>query len=161
MGNDKVLLRKYEDDLYVSGTGVMIMGIWSVLKVVMELFFGGDIDFNIDSEELFLRIAVWIIIGIFIAIFMLLILQLHFYIGVNASKAARGLKYKKGFFKAAVFMLVLTVMGLGAYPDKLKDPESIDTTIASILVDITTIYIFVILLISTVKIKKLKEQIRE
>ena len=35
MGDDKVKLRRYEDDLNVGGLGVVILGAWSVLKVLM------------------------------------------------------------------------------------------------------------------------------
>ncbi len=36
MESEKVLLRKYEDDLNVSGMGVIILGAWSIVKLIMQ-----------------------------------------------------------------------------------------------------------------------------
>lgn len=157
MGNSKALIRRYEDDLYVSGVGIMIMGVWTVVKIIMELFLGSDFDFNLEAEDPRLRIVAIIVIGLILAILMFLILKLHLYIGLNAVRVAKGKKFKKGYCTAAKIMLVLTILGMGTYTSMFDKPESIDTQLASMLVDLTTIYIFVILIISTNKLNKLKE----
>ena len=158
MNDDKVRLRRYEDDLYVGGLGIMVMGIWSVMKAVMQIFLSSD-DYSVpEIPDPTIRAVITAIVIAVIVVIMALILKVHFYIGLNAIRAAKGKNYKKGYFTAAVIMLVLLIISMNAYSDLLEDIENIDTTIASILVDITTIYIFIIVLISADKIKKLRSK---
>ena len=56
-----------------------------------------------------------------------------------------------------MILLLLTVVGIISYKDRFKDTDNIDSTIASMLVDLTTIYVCVIVFISTKKIKQIKQ----
>jgi hypothetical protein len=49
MEDVKVSLRRYEDNLYVSGLGITVMGLWTALKSMMEIFLVKHDDYNIDS----------------------------------------------------------------------------------------------------------------
>ena len=159
MGNDKATLRRYEDDLYVSGTGIMIMGLWTVVKLTMELFLGPEVKNALEAEDPASRATVMIIIVILATVLLMFVLVIHMYIGLNAVRAAKGRPYKKGYYYMAYAALVLTVAGLFTYVDSFKDPKKIDTDLASLIVDLTTIYIFASAIISTKKIKKLKEEL--
>ena len=55
-------------------------------------------------------------------------------------------------------MMVLTIVSMAFYIVMFKDLDNIDTTIASVFIDLTTIYIFAGILISTRRIKELKAQ---
>lgn len=153
--DSRATLRRYENDLYVSGVGILIMGGWTVLKLVMELFLKSKDYFQPKTAEEMAVVAVILAVTLVV---VLLVVRLHFYIGMNAIRAAKGRAYKKGYFKWAVIMLILTVSGLGIYADILNDMDNIDTNLASMLVDLTTIYIFLIVIISTKRIQKLKEK---
>jgi predicted membrane protein len=83
-------------------------------------------------------------------------MKVHLYIGLNAMRAAKGRKYKGGYFVAAIIVTVLSVLSLFTYIEGFQNIEKIDTTIASMLVDITTIYIFLVVIISSLRIKKIK-----
>jgi len=161
MGDEKVRLRRYKDDLYVSGQGILVMGIWSAIKFIMQIFLMPNDDLKPDTDDPMLRVVYMAVVIILVAIIMLLILRLHFYIGLNAIRAAKGKRYKKGYYFAAIILLAITVLSMTGYKDMFKKPENIDTTIASMLVDLTTIYIFVIVIISTNKIKTLKTKAQE
>ncbi|MBO4904894.1 MAG: hypothetical protein J5367_06695 [Lachnospiraceae bacterium] len=161
MESDKIRLRRYEDDLYVSGTGAIVMGIWAVTKTIMELFFVYTDIFKYDNADPSVTTAEYIISYILLGLILVLILWFHYYAGINAVRAAKGRKYKKGYFAMTVFLLVMTILSLASYADD-GDSNS-DTTAASFLVDLTTIYIFVMIIISSVRIRKLKstQQVRE
>lgn len=161
MGDEKVRLRRYKDDLYVSGQGILVMGIWSAIKFIMQIFLMPNDDLKPDTDDPMLRVVYMAVVIILVAIIMLIILRLHFYISLNAIRAAKGKRYKKGYYFAAIIFLALTVLSMTGYKDMFKKPENIDTTIASMLVDLTTIYIFVIVIISTNKIKTLKTKAQE
>ena len=165
MGNDKTKLRRYEDDLNVSGLGVVILGAWSILKFLFQAMLQvkdviGQQDF--PEEEQAIAVGVTVAIVIVILLIAFLILRIHMYIGLNASKAAKGEPYKKGYYTGAVILLVFSVLGMFAYIYELKDLNNLDITIASFIVDLTLIYILWIIVSSTRKIRELKSlQVRE
>ncbi|MCR4655466.1 MAG: hypothetical protein K5770_04455 [Lachnospiraceae bacterium] len=159
MDNYKVKLRRYEDDLNVGGLGIIILGAWDVLKVIMHAIMTAKNDIDLKEfadDERAMAIVVIIVIIAVILLMALLIFRIHIYIGMNASKAARGEPYKKGYYKGAVILLVLSVLSMFTYIEELKDLENIDTTIASIIVDLTAIYILWVVVSSTRKIRELK-----
>ena len=157
MNNNNVVLRRCEDNLYVSGWGVVIMGIWSVLRPIIQFMLGSSVFSDLKSKTKDSSAAAIVITGIFVALIMIAVLGLHLYTGLNAIKAAKGKNHKKGYLVTAIIMLCISLLSLIAYKDSLSITESIATLIASILVDLTTIYIFITLIVSTVKIKKEQE----
>ena len=159
MGDDKVKLRRYEDDLNVGGLGVVILGAWSVLKVLMYTIMEDKNTINLEEiakEDRAIAVGIFIVIIALTLLMVLLIFKIHLYIGMNASKAARGEPYKKGYYTAAIILLVFSVLSMFTYIEAIKDLDNIDTTIASFLVDLTTIYILWIVVSSTRKIRELK-----
>ncbi len=156
MNSDKALLRKYEDDLNVSGTGVIIMGAWSIVRVLIELFMNGKEFLNIDEEDPQFFMIGMIIVFALVAVIAVGVMSVHLYIGLNAIRAARGKKYKKGYYAAAIIVTVLSVLSLATYINDFQDLEKIDMTLASMLVDITTTYFFLVVIISSVRIKGIK-----
>ena len=70
--------------------------------------------------------------------------------------AARRKPYKKGYFAFTVFALVVNVLSLASYVNFFTNPESMDTTIASILVDLMVIYIYFTVVNASIRIKKLR-----
>lgn len=159
VGSDKIALRRYEDDLYVSGLGITVMGVWTVLKTIMQLFIEYDKGLYPDMEDQVARGVFIAALFILVAILMTVILAVHLYIGMNAVRAAQGRPYRKGYYKATIIMLVITILGMAGYVPMLKNPDSIGVTVASILVDLTTIYIFIIVIISAKRIMKLREEL--
>lgn len=158
MDNDKVKLRRYQDDLNVGGLGVVILGAWSILKIIMHTIIEAKNNISLEEfaeEERWIAVVVVIVVIAGILLVSFLILKIHFYIGMNASRAAKGEPYKKGYYKGAIILLVLSVMGMFTYIDELKNLDTIDTTIASFIVDLTTVYILWVVVSSTKKIREL------
>ena len=156
MNSDKAKLRKYEDDLNISGAGVIIMGAWGIVRILIEIFLGTKDQLNFEESD-----PVYIVAGIvgvlaIIAVVGFIVMKVHLYIGLNAMRAAKGKPYKKGYFTAAVIILILSIVGMATYKEELQDLDNLDTTIASMLVDLTTIYILAVIIISSKKIKELK-----
>ncbi len=159
MGNDKATLRRYEDNLSVGGFGVIILGAWDILKLFMQIIMDweGVTGLGVQTEEdKVLAVVVVIVIVAVLLLISFLIFKVHLYIGMNASRAAKGLPYKKGYYAGAIVLMVLSVLSMTAYIDEIMDLENIEATIASILVDMTTIYCLGTVVFSTRKIKQLK-----
>ncbi len=160
--NMKLLLRRYEDDLYAGGLGVVIMGVWNAVKAIMGIIINfSDIIGPRAGDSTVFSLDFGILIASIILV-MFLLIKAHLYIGLNAARAARGKKYKKGYFTGAIILLVLSTLGLASYGFVINDMDNIFTVLASILVDLTTIYIFAIVIRATIKIRELKSaQIQE
>ncbi|WP_034444076.1 hypothetical protein [Butyrivibrio sp. AE2032] len=165
MNSEKALLRRHEDNLNVCGMGIIILGAWDVLKVIMQLLLESKEMFQFDLEATEEEKAITLVVLIaIIAIFILLsalIFLFHVYIGRNAMKEAKGQPFKKGYFVWAVILLVLSLLGTLSYADEIKEAEVLSTTIASIIVDLTSIYILATLVISSRKVKALRAELTQ
>lgn len=157
MGSDKTKLRRYEDDLNVSGTGVILMGGWAVVRVLIEVFLQTKPSEELAKEAPEDRLPILLIVIGMVVIVSAVVMTIHLYIGLNAMRAAKGVKHSRGYYYAAIILLILSVFGLFSYKEEIKDIENIDTTIASILVDLTTIYILAVTVISTRRIRSIKK----
>ena len=158
--SEKAQLRKLEDDLNVSGTGAILMGLWSIIRVIMQVYveLKKKMDTELAANETFEKTLVVILVMLLLGVLCAAVMMIHLYIGLNAIRAAKGMKYKKGYFAATIIFGLLTVSSLDMYLEEFRKIEDIDTTIASMLVDLTTIYIFAVIIISTVKLRKLREK---
>jgi hypothetical protein len=139
-------------------SGLVILGAWSILKIIMHTIIEAKNNISLEEfaeEERWIAVVVVIVVIAGILLVSLLIFKIHFYIGMNASRAAKGEPYKKGYYKGAIILLVLSVMGMFTYIDELKNLDTIDTTIASFIVDLTTVYILWVVVSSTKKIREL------
>ena len=191
MSDAKVLLRRYKDDLNVAGFGVVILTVWNVLKGILLLIIGtksenktdvnpdvnSDVDLNAElnsildslpAEERELAIAVSVVgVLLIVAVIVLcafLIFKLHLYIGLNASKAAKGQPYKKGYYTAAIILLtfsVLSIIGDSLLLTSPKEVEDYYQAIASFIVELTTTYILWVVVSSTRKIRKLESSLTQ
>lgn len=164
MGNDidKVKLRRFQDDLNVGGIGVVILGAWDVLKVAMQMVMEAKDGLSLEEVAAEDRAVTGIIVIAILAVVLLisfLIFKIHLYIGLNASKAAKGEPFKKGYYAGAIILLVLSAASIFLYIEDFKDLDNIDTTIASFIVDLTTIYILCVVVSSTRKIRELKSSL--
>jgi len=155
-------LRRYEDDLNVCGIGVMILGGWEFLKVIIHIL----MNTQEPLEEMLAALeksGEWLAAGALSAmtagsfLYLLLIVQLHIYIGRNACRAAKGAPFRKGYYIWAVILFVITIVGMAGYAEELRHPENIATIVASILVDLTYIYILGMVIVSTRRIRALRQ----
>lgn len=159
--SEKARLRKIEDDLNVGGAGIIILGVWGVVRVLIEVFLGTRDSLDLESENPGTRVIVTLIVIATVTVIAVIVMKIHLYVGLNAMKAAKGREHKKGYYTVAVIMLIISVLGLASYWEDIRKIEHIDTTIASILVDLTSIYVYVVIIKSTLRINKLKENIQK
>lgn len=152
---EKAKQRRCENDLYVAGMGVVIFGAWDVTKVLIQVFLGADgITSIITGKDPSEQMESWIVVVILMAVLSILTLVIHFYIGLNAQRAARGRDHKKGYYVATIIIMVISVLGMATYWEPLHDIDNLDTTIASIFADLMEIYIYFIIIRSTRALRK-------
>lgn len=154
----KEIIRKLKHNLYISGIGVILLGVWGCLKATMTLYLSGDgLDTSGIEEE-----ALPIYVGIVIAILLIInviIMAFHLYVGLNAMKEGKKENKKIVYLFVAGFMGVLSLLTIAGDIAFIRDNISqIDLVIASFLVDFTFLFIIVDIIYSSVKIRKLEKQ---
>ena len=154
----KEKIRKLKHNLYISGIGVILLGAWGCLKVVMLLYFsGGGIDSSeVEAEYLLLFQLVALITIMFTNA---IIMAFHLYVGINAMKAGKKGNKKKLYLFVAAFMGLLSFLSLrGDFLIIREDIMQIDVAIASFLTDVAFIFIIFDIIYSSVKIRKLEKE---
>ena len=154
---DKERIRKLRHNLYISGIGVILLGVWGCIKVTMEIFLsqGGMDTSGIDAEEIPLFQAALLVMLIFVSA---IIIAFHLYVGLNAMKAGKKGSGKKAYLFVAAFMGVLSLFSVaGDYEIVRKDIAQIDVAIAAFLVDVTFIFLIIDIIYSSVKIGELEK----
>lgn len=149
--SEKAKLRRCENDLYIAGLGVILFGAWDAVKIVFYALFGDyAIPTTVAQGEYAVQIIAWIVVFALAA----LVTGINLFIGLNAQRAARGKDYKKGYYVMTIIILVISVLSMITYWNSLQNLENIETTIASILVQLTSIYIYFTIIRSTQQIRQ-------
>ncbi len=158
---ERILLRKYQNTLSISGIAVIAFGVWSVLKMLIFFsinrdLFTSEIAASSDNEELPLY-AVVIALIIFIALYIFL----HLYIGLTARSEARG--KKRGYFYLILtsVYLVISYISYINTASASSAGDNLDTILSSGIVDLTVIYVFFEVIINSLRVKKLKKKLSE
>ena len=159
------LFRKYNNNLVISGVGIIFFGLWTVLKVLAITFLNGiDLStYEIDSEDD--KIVFFIVFFTMIILVSALIFFIHYYVGHCAIITGRQKKIKR-FYLIIVFILLLTtIWGLPYYFTVLDNPPEVsssnvaDTSIASIFVDLAFCIALFDLMYSSFRLRQIKKQL--
>ena len=157
---NSIKLRQCKTELATAGAGYIIFGLWSVLKVVLIVFLrDGTLkklleDQSIPPEDI--PVVTAFLFGI-LGVAAIVVIGLHFYVGIGAIKASRGGK-KKGYLIWARIFFVFDILALLGYGGQFRDLSNIgiqDTTIASFLVDLTVTLLLLGMIRSARLIKEL------
>lgn len=166
MEDRDLMLRRYEDNLNVCGSGIIVFGVWDAIKIIIQIFMNENgikaYIFNDISKYAKGDLATYSLIVILIALvtvilIVLPIFLLHIYIGLNALRAARRLPHKRGYLVVAIIMFIISVLGMIIYIIGIKNMKYVEINIASIIVDLTYIYILGSVIVYTQKIKSFRE----
>ncbi len=151
-------------NIYVGGIGVILMGFWSMAKILISIVLGfadylKQPEFETLTEDDIT--AVIIVVVIVMAVFSVILIFIHLLIGLNAIRFAKGKKYRKLFLVVVIVFLVLQVLGIPSYFTNITDDDALDSLIAAALVDITLIFILGDIFVSVFKVKKLEKNREE
>ena len=159
----EIKLRRYKNNLAIGGRYYIIFGVWTVVKLLMELTMG-DLTFEYLIEETVKsgvdRLFAIIITAVFIGILFAFILIVHLVVGRNVARFVKRHDNRKRFYTYTSIVTIVNVLGFLTYPvDIMTGVSSLSLTfIASLLVDISVIFILIDLFYSAVMIEKLIKQ---
>lgn len=147
---DQKILR-YKNNLVVSGTGVIILGVWAMIKAIMytviQLSSGWE---SIEEEHRGLVVAV---AAALIALFIAIAFALRVIIGRSAIREGKG--GKGGKFYIVLSWIVLVFGCIGGLIDILSfGNNGILDSVAVLAIDATSIATLINLIFSAGKVRK-------
>ena len=151
-------LRRKQVTLVTLGTGVILFGVWSVVKSLLyfrtNLF--ADLDTQAEPELLPYMLATVVIV----ALFVLADLGIRLKIGRRARAEGMGRRQKNGYLILAALIVLVNITGdlLGVYYIvKNGVPEqSGPDYIVSVLVDLSSTILLAELIITVLRVRKLR-----
>ncbi len=153
-------LRRYQSQLSISAIGVMIIGVWTIIKGLLYTFLGQE-SMNYVFEGMEYAEIIRIITYIIIIILAGTDCVLRMIIGRAARAEAFEMPYRQGYLKLAIVLCTLNVLGIMlTIWSLLSDEFRVNTffdNLASMIVDITSVYIYLQLIISAFKLRKLRK----
>ena len=148
-------MRRYQNLLTVSGLGVIIFGLWSVLKSILLLFMKEGILSEIPDDT-FVRVMFFLILGGILLVDVLI----RLYVGLSARAEGFGKKKGYGYVIIAILMALASLTSLVLiFFD--SNEQSIWELIVSVIVEATSLVVTIELLVAAFTVKKLKKETGE
>ncbi len=152
--------RRYQDNLKILGSAVIMFGCWSLVKVLLWLILSWKSDFSQLSTINGLDV---ILFAFFIILFAIIIiaLLLRLYIGMSARKDAAGKPKKPVYIVLAIIIAAIDAYGLISYlgTTLLAGNFLTLTDIISTIVDITSFIVILEMIIIAFKFRRLRKQL--
>lgn len=160
-------LRRYQNLLVCVGSGIILFGLWTLVKGVMTIILYKEelqeflLSLGTREEELALMIE---LVSYFLIILCCLDLALRLAVGLSARREGRA-RDQKRHWAFLVFGAVLLTLTLTSLTMDLKDFNenfnSIFDGIITVAIDATSVVMTIELFVAGAKVKYLKKKIRE
>lgn len=164
-------LRRHQNTLVIIGSGVIMFGLWSVIKTiafsilnreeVLQMVSGG-VALSETDQKVYL-----LIYYIFMAILLLIDLSFRVYVGRSARREGRGRKRKRdgvAYLVIAALIALFCVIGTVADVMEILDLSSATDNILSLLVsvfiDVTSFITMVELIRAAVRSRQIKRALK-
>ena len=148
-------MRRYQNLLTVSGLGVIIFGLWSVLKTILLLFMKEGILSEIPDDT-FVRVMFFLILGGILLVDVLI----RLYVGLSARAEGFGKKKGYGYVIIAILMALASLTSLVLIFFDTNE-QSLWELIVSVIVEATSLVVTIELLVAAFTVKKLKKELGE
>lgn len=148
-------MRRYQNLLTVSGLGVIIFGLWSVLKTILLLFMKEGILSEIPDDT-FVRVMFFLILGGILLVDVLI----RLYVGLSARAEGFGKKKGYGYVVIAILMALASLTSLVLIFFDTNE-QSLWELIVSVIVEATSLVVTIELLVAAFTVKKLKKELGE
>lgn len=159
----EIKLRRYKNNLAIGGRGYIIFGVWAVVKLLMELSMG-EVTFSYLIEEIVKngvdRLFAIIFTTVFLVFLFAIIINIHLMVGKNAVRFGKSQENRKRFYIYTSIVALANIIGIITYPVGIMTGLTTFslTFIASLLVDLSVVFILTDLFYSALMIEKLIKQ---
>ena len=168
---EKMQLRRDENTLMVVGSGVIVFGIWSVLKVLLlettrlpEMIAEIRLE-DLGLEELGLGDLSWVVAAMaimLVLIGLLLDLSVRVFVGLSARAEGKGKKQGRAYLVWSALLLTLSGLSFCSYvyaffrrSDQIMDAD------AAILVELTSFVTLLQMILSAVRVRRARRAEQE
>ena len=160
----KKSIKKCESNIVITGLGVLVFGLWTVLKFIIQTMYGDNgIGVTLDEIKNSSDIApevIPVVVFSYVIVISAVIMACHCYVGFKAIGYGRGIRKKWGFLIFAGILAIMTAWGIPFYfIPKDGYLNKGDTVIAAALVDITLFYIFMDMIVSAIRLNYYKRKL--
>lgn len=138
-------IRRAKGDLKISGLAYMAFGIWEVLKVAIEIGTGIIDPFGFAGLDQYDVKVIFLTALISLFFLSAIILTLHFYVGFSSMRFSKDPTTSRHFLNVSLLLTLYYCIELPfmLYGSFTLDQSVDDTTIASILFELTSIFILI------------------
>lgn len=145
--------RQYRQTLRYSGQAFIIFGIWSVVKLMLQIYLN-PIDWAGMALEDIPAHTLQTITYLIVIFFMAMDILVRLYVGLSAITEAKGKQRRIVYLFAAALYIILTIVSLfpGEYDTNYEDKISFVT----LFFDVTNIITLVIIIVDSWKLRKLR-----
>lgn len=151
----EIKMRRYQNLLTVSGLGVIIFGLWSVLKTILLLFLKEGILKELPDDTI-----VRVIVFAFLGGVLLVEFLIRLFVGLSARAEGFGKKKGYAYIVVAILMALASLFSLVMIFFDMND-QSITELIVSVIVEATSLVVTIELLVAAFTVKKLKKELGE
>lgn len=157
---NQVKLRRYQNLLIVSGTGVIIFGLWSVIKGI--LIFLTQTEYLIGPMNELPKGAIYriILFGI-LAFFMGGIIFFRLFVGLSARSLGFGKKNRWLYLVFAFIMLLIALLSIVHDVRSIIDGEDFLGYLVSLIVDVTSGLTLLEMIVASFMVKRLRKLQKE
>lgn len=154
-------LRRNQYTLIITGAGVIIFGVWSLVKTLLLMVFAPSyMHTYFNPEDIWSDKLVMTIIYIIVVLISIIGLLIQLYIGRSAIKEARGKRKRSLYLVIAVIeMFFLAVSILSTLFFLGSTEQYLLNSIVSMFIDFTLFVIFLELFISSRRLRKIRKQL--
>lgn len=165
---EDIKIRRTKDILISSGTGVIMFAVWSVVRTLLNFTLlrkNNDDIFSEISAETGMRPDGGVILGASIAIVLAVLaveVGLRIYVGLSARAEGKGKNKGNAYLVIAFIMIPIYISGIIMSIVNVATAKGsvVDMTV-TVIVEITSLFAYIELALSAVKLKKMKRQQRE
>ena len=153
-------LRRHKNTLAVIGLGVILFGFWSLVKIMVIDYINPLSEFmeSIEEADRETFVAMYYTFLVIIVGFDVL---LRLYVGINAIKAGNGTSKNKlgiiGFLLLILYDVIEIIMDFIGIADNLGNFRELTDFVAECVVDITSLFILILLLRAAIHYRRLQE----
>ena len=154
-------IRRYSSNLVNAGRGYILFGFWAVVKIFMMMTMQHELMKKLldNTGTIGLsREAIIVISVITLAIMGLIVLYIHLHIGRAAIGYGKGTRHRRGFLVWGAIISVVMIIDIPLYFSD-KSVQTYSSTVASIIVDMTEVFIFIDMIYSAHMLKRLRKEV--
>lgn len=154
-------LRKYQNTLIITSTGVLFFGIWSMLKTILTLVLSTP-DSLLSYTDGYTGIPGFILLVVSALGFLVVDLLFRFFIWRSASAEGSGQRKNSAYLILSGLLMILELISLFSTILSLPgSKETLLTSIVSLAVEITSIVTLAQLIYSAFVVRKLTRKITQ